>query len=744
MVREDQLLADIDAILGEQGVIAQEPGYRYSRQQHEYARRAGAGLVRFDAAAGRAAINMLQAATGTGKTLGYLVPLMLYAARSKPVARVAISTYTRHLQKQIEDKDAVVARKWVKERTGKDLTVAVRLGIGNFGSAVACARHRDALAKQGAAHFEEAIAFLDDLIDWLDETDKHGQPVHSGILHDYFAQVGLSACPNGIVLDRIALDFKSPESEQSAYKRMAVISRKADVLIVNHALLAMNAYRWASLLDDRDKRRIAALVCDEADRLPDAAESVLSTGIALHSLTSACDAVGLPTARDAAAALYAYATAFKVPAKEAMAITQREAFAHQIETALKVMRPAAAQGSRFLASSMDMVDEIRSEKRRNMAVFVDAVNELAAIAEAIGRPDNSAIVTWSPVRQYPSLCVGKPNSARILSRLWAPRDWEDNPAAPPRSYLDAVLFTSATLEVPGQDLPRAFDDLASAVGVIRHPHKTQKDKNGNEPGQPIHNVCLDLYGRFEPDRFGSMEVVLADPRVVAPTLSDCDDNGKYVTNPDWLDYAATMIRQAAQRGGRTLVLALSWQDTAALAKRLADLPQLVEHKQGQPLQEVKNQYVAKPDAVMISPSAWEGVDLPGMVNQLVVTRIPYAPLGGGADLIRRVDLEARGYDKDRIDSILQKGMENGTRRKLAQGLGRGIRKVDDCVTVWIADPRFPLPESFSDSLDEVLMDAPPRRTRPVLRHCIPLRFRETTYQQAALWLLDGRLYSPLA
>ena len=109
---------------------------------------------------------------------------------------------------------------------------------------------------------------------------------------------------------------------------------------------------------------------------------------------------------------------------------------------------------------------------------------------------------------------------------------------------------------------------------------------------------------------------------------------------------------------------------------------------------------------------------------------------------RTIHFEHLGFAREKITSILHNERESTTRRKLAQGLGRGLRKPDDAVTVWIGDPRFPLPVSFADSLDPVLLDMPTRRTRISMRFCIPQRFRETTYTQSRLFLLDGTLHTP--
>lgn len=723
---QEKLLADVDAILGPNGLITRgDVRLRYSVQQHQYARRAAIGFSRFDEAYGKTAINMLQAATGTGKTIGYLVPLMLYAAYGKgEVARVAVSTYTRHLQKQIIDQDAVVASDWVHAVTGVRLSIGMRMGIGNFVSAVAAARLVDTLSRIPDRRFEEALAFLDDLIDWA------GTKGSSGLLHDFLEERELGYLPFGVTLEAIALDRSAPDDEMAAYRAMIVASKNVDVLVVNHSLLVTNAMRWSALLDDPDKRPIAALVCDEADRLPDAAESVTGAGLSLHRLTTACGGVGDARAQAAVERLYEIVREMKVPAQAATAIDNRTELTAHLRATLQILRPIGEQCAAAVLAMCDGVDDARRGKQ---VAFLDALQQIESTAAAIDDRESTAILSWSPVREFPSLRIGRPHPGRVLSRLWnRRRDAEDKTLPPSRGYLDAILLTSATLETPGRELPRAFDEFASSVGVVRH---------AAGDGEPIHNVTVDQFARFDPVKFGKMTFVLASPDAPLPSKRG-EEQDIWDTNPLWLDYAAKMVRAAHAAGGRTLVLTLSWRDTAEIAKRVADMDGVVAHRHGQSLREVVGVYIGAERTVLITPSGWEGLDLPGFIQNLVIARIPFAPSDVGLEVHRKIHYEHLGFSPEKISSILFNERESATRRKLAQGLGRGIRKPDDQVTVWICDPRFPLPEDFSDSLDPVLLDMQPSgRARISMRFCIPERFRETTYPEARLFLVDGTLHS---
>ena len=72
----------------------------------------------------------VQAGTGTGKSLGYLLPALLYCLHED--ARVVISTATLALQNQIITKDAPLAVEAVKNVTGSELRVEVLKGWQNY------------------------------------------------------------------------------------------------------------------------------------------------------------------------------------------------------------------------------------------------------------------------------------------------------------------------------------------------------------------------------------------------------------------------------------------------------------------------------------------------------------------------------------------------------------------------------------------------------------------------------------
>jgi hypothetical protein len=156
---------------------------------------------------------------------------------------------------------------------------------------------------------------------------------------------------------------------------------------------------------------------------------------------------------------------------------------------------------------------------------------------------------------------------------------------------------------------------------------------------------------------------------------------------------------SARDKGRTLVLVPSYADADSLRARL---PAAIAHKQGVPLQKMLETYRATPGCCLITPGAWVGADLPGLIQNLVIPRVPFPPRGPEAE-------------------INGARMMSDTLIKLAQGIGRAIRSDTDDVVLWFADPRIPIPESVTDETG--LLPSP--KAISVLLGAIPKRFRDS-------------------
>ncbi len=161
----------------------------------------------------------VEAGTGVGKTLAYLVPAISYCIENDK--RLWVSTETRALQKQLLEKDIPVALEVVRRLTGREFSFELCMGSANY----PCRRRFEALVERGEFHKAE-LHWLEELRALLDRgepvtrfTTRMPQPLWSRLSRESDA-CGMFACP-----------FASGCAFQLARRRW----QQADVLILNKA-----------------------------------------------------------------------------------------------------------------------------------------------------------------------------------------------------------------------------------------------------------------------------------------------------------------------------------------------------------------------------------------------------------------------------------------------------------------------------------------------------------------------------
>ncbi|MFT9016461.1 MAG: ATP-dependent DNA helicase, partial [Acetobacter sp.] len=219
---------------------------------------------------GDPAVVLAEAGTGTGKTLGYIAPASLWAERNGGTAW--ISTYTRHLQRQIEQEtrrlypDSATHRQKIVLRKGRENYLCLL----NMEEAVNSAASRPAgitIALVMLARWALATADGDlmggDLPGWFG--DLFGQGNLTGVA-DRRGECIHGACPH----------YQRCFVEHSIRR-----ARDADLVIANHALvMAQAAYAQAGMSDDADDSAETTApsryVFDEGHHLADAADGAFS------------------------------------------------------------------------------------------------------------------------------------------------------------------------------------------------------------------------------------------------------------------------------------------------------------------------------------------------------------------------------------------------------------------------------------------------------------------------------------
>ena len=603
-----------------------------------------------------ALVTLTQAATGTGKTVALLAPVMALAALQKRQGvrahRATLSTSTNHLARQILDDDAPRVSRALEALGYLPVAVATRAGRRQFIDHDRVDRARERLGDGPTGSALDALhAFAT-----FAEAEDHGVFV-----------------PPGFTSDALSVTLRTRPQAGAAFAACRHAAAEADLVLTNHALVLTDCRLHGRMLGPPGE----AILFDEADALPEVARSVADDRIDLAFVASVAEAIG------------------------ADACDPLEALARLCEEQIR-------RGShRLLAHCprrddlLALVGQIREALERAAPPDDDAAEETGLLGARLAYFEACAgsgrAIAAVAAGATPALAVVHREPVRLLRRLV--------------QRTQAAFFVSATLAAPAAR--PSPNDLLRALGIA--------------PGMRTPaRINFAGWADLEPRRYGRMRFRFADRSVPGPFESGRDPP---VSHREHLDYVARALAEA-RKTGRVLVLCTSYALVDELAERVRSP---VVHVRGTRLASHFDAFRSEPDAVLLTPAAWSGVSLPGIVDHVVIPRIPFRP-DDVRDEARRDFLTRLGLPPRAATRLVASARHADARRKLAQGIGRGIRGPDESCTVWLLDPRFPLPASMARAIGGPGQG--PAVPHLELIHCIPARFRtgrRTAVDEGEIW-----------
>lgn len=635
-----------------------EPGFERRDGQHAMASLWAETLE-------RGGVLAVEAPTGIGKSLAYLIPAFLLRARGS--GPVIVSTYTKTLQDQLLGRDVPLAMR----ATGLTPRVATLKGRASY----LCRRRANARLAQrrlfGAAGVDEAA--LERLEEWVERT-------RTGALEE-LAALGVHL-PSGLLADIASDPFTcagaacTPETGCFA-KAARREARRSDVVIVNHALLLSDPGLRSTLLAES-----GALTLDEAHHLERVAREQQGVSIGVQDLarlaarTDARSGALRLLARalrrgksdDAAAAIVAADRALKPVLAHAAEL------ARDLESVLPPDAPSALwpRGVDLASVSPHAVDQCLAAIGSLARALAEAVDAAEADDGAALKPGSTASDALDEVRGRQAQWVEVEQALRAVVRIeergvafYVDRDERGTPRLNRRplevgeglraslfSLSERSLLTSATL-APGSDLAPAVRTLGLADDEVE---------------------TLRLESPFPLER--QMTTLALD--------------GPEPGDPAFVEALAAMVSEIAAGVGRnTLVLLTSYQMLEDLASRLRaplaarGVPLLVQAP-GEAAAPLAAAFRDGAGAVLLgTASFWEGVDFPGeSLEVLVIARLPFAVPTDPVVAARSERIAEAGGDPFR-DLMLPEAL-----LRFRQGVGRLIRTASDRGAVVVADPRI--------------------------------------------------------
>jgi ATP-dependent DNA helicase DinG len=238
----------VTRLLGPGGPLAARPEYEFRRQQLDMALAVAEALE-------TTKHLIVEAPTGVGKTLAYLLPALLHGEQTG--CRTVISTHTKNLQAQLQHRDLPLAEALL----GMNTDAVVLKGRKNY----CCAsRLRNALAAPASLFMRDQTAELRRIADWA-ATSPSGDREEMGWVPDPDVW-------NAVCSEQGACTSRSC-GQECHYHRIREKARRASVVVLNHALF----FNLLMLQDTEDTSVFDSpvVIFDEAHVL----ESVAGAGV---------------------------------------------------------------------------------------------------------------------------------------------------------------------------------------------------------------------------------------------------------------------------------------------------------------------------------------------------------------------------------------------------------------------------------------------------------------------------------
>jgi ATP-dependent DNA helicase DinG len=579
----------------------------------------------------------VQAGTGTGKSLAYLVPAIARAIDADEP--VVVSTATIALQRQLVDRDLPRLADSLADALPRRPDFALLKGRGNYlclnkihnGSATEPDdRPQEELFEPMAA---SALGRdVQRLIAWSSSTDSGDRDeLKPGVPDRAWSQVSVSArecigmarCPFGTDC------FAEKARDKAGH---------ADVVVTNHALLAIDAMTDAAVLPEH-----GLLVVDEAHELVDRVTGVATAELSATSLGVAQRRVGRLIDAELAQRLEA-ATATLTSAIHDATPGRIDVLDDEMTTYLTALRDAASRARSAIdtAPSDPKAASARAEAVTALSDISDtATRILSSFVPAI--PDRTDVVWLDHEDNRGSIRAVLRVAPLSVSGLLRSRLFEHT----------TTVLTSATLTIGG-----TFDAMASAWGLAG------EDK--------VKWRGLDVGSPFEHAKSGILYVAAHLP----PPGRDGTGSAEQ------LDEIAALITAA---GGRTLGLFSSMRAAKAAAEIMRERLDTPVLCQGDDTTSTLVQRFADDAETSLfgTLSLWQGVDVPGPSLSLVlIDRIPFPRPDDPLLTARQRAVAARGGNGFMAVAASHAAL------LLAQGAGRLLRRVDDRGVVAVLDSRM--------------------------------------------------------
>ena len=584
---------------------------------------------------------LVQAGTGTGKSLAYLVPALVSGKK------VLVATATLALQRQLVERDLPKIKAALDKELKRDITFAIYKGVGNYVCLQKMNNSDGDPENQAVLEVSSLESDAKRLRAWAESPKASGDRDDAPDVDRrvWFANsvsgrecMGADECPYG-------------------HKCFAALAKAkaqtADVVVTNHTLLAIEIVDSHPILPERD-----AVILDEAhefmDRTTQAVTEELTAPRVIraaamarkHMPGKASDAF-TKAADKFADAVDDYSEIVKSDTTKSGRLDQ---LPKELESSMRAIKESVAAILQLINADAEVIDINTMAERARVK---GALNEISQTVTKLLKPGHTHVLWFEPT--YSTLYLAPLSVSNVLRRNLL----TETP----------VIATSATLTVG-----KSFDAIAKNIGFVIG-EKDEDQESEDVAIDPANLQILDVGSPFDFANQGMLYLPkhLPEPGRDGPSIEALTELGELI--------------EAA--GGRTLALFSSWRGVEMadehLRKVLADLKlPIITQRRGDAVGPLVDKFASIPNSILLGTiSLWQGIDVPGPSCTLVaIDRIPFPRPDEPVMSARAAEADAAGGSGFMQISLPRAAL------LLAQGTGRLIRSLDDRGVVAILDSRI--------------------------------------------------------
>lgn len=645
--------AEMTSLFGPQGSLASIRGFEWRPEQQRMAAAVAGAL------GGRSHL-VVEAGTGVGKSLAYLLPAVLHACRSG--RKALVSTHTINLQEQLLYKDIPLVRGLI----GEDFEAVLLKGRQNY----VCPTRLARACRHGADLFTaEEKPELERIREWASTTSDGSL---SDLLFEPPHELWMQVCSEQHLCTPKTCGRDSGCFYQSARRR----AQSAQVLVLNHTL-------FFTLLGDPEEEGMGYLfpddfvIFDEAHTVEQVASRHLGFSLSQYGLKQSLQRLYNPRTRKG---LFQQARRSEGISAAADLLPEVDRFFDAIAgaCAFRQGRECRVRDDRAADLAEAVAENPLSE---GLARLAESAGNAAAKSEDEGLQGelNEVASRLRAARGGLADFLSQSESGHVywVERTGKASTWCSLHAAPVAvaPLLGRLLFreggtailTSATLSVGSSDL----DYFRGRVGAYDVP-------------------SLQLGSPFDYSRQMKIRVVRKMPEPKDPSYEEALG--------EWI------ARFTEESRARAFVLFTSYRTMQGVASRMekffADKGwNLLVQGGGLSRSRMLESFREEGESVLFgTDSFWTGVDLPGeALSSVIITRLPFVTPDHPLTEAKLEEIQAEGGDPFQSYSLPEAIL------KLRQGVGRLIRSSRDSGSIVILDSRIvnrPYGKSFLKALPE--------------------------------------------